>query len=197
MKTFNKFILTAVLTLVMGVAMVSAQTFAIETDASSVGWKGNKVIGGGHYGSVALASGKLVLENGQLNNGSFAADMSTITVEDLTGGMAEKLSGHLFSDDFFGVSEHPSSTFVISSIEKSGANSYNVTGDLTIKGETHPVTFPASLTWENELPVATANVKVDRTKYGIRYGSDSFFDNLGDKAISDEFELEIRLVGKR
>lgn len=181
----------------LSIGLVNAQTFAIDTDASSVKWTGNKVIGGGHNGSLDLASGKLVLENGQLNTGSFTADMTTVVVEDLTGGMADKLSGHLFSDDFFGVSEHPASSFSITSIDKDGPNSYNVTGDLTIKGQTNAVTFPATLTWENELPVATANVKVDRTKYGIRYGSDSFFDNLGDKAIENEFELDIKLVGKR
>lgn len=181
----------------LSVGLVNAQTFIIDTEASTVNWTGSKVIGGGHNGSVALASGKLVLENGQLNKGSFTADMSTIAVEDLTGGMADKLSGHLFSDDFFGVSDHPSASFSMTSIDMEGPNSYTVTGDLTIKGETNPVSFPATLSWENELPVATATVNVDRTQFGIRYGSDSFFDNLGDKAIANEFALEIKLVGKR
>jgi len=181
----------------LSIGLVNAQTFSVDTEASSVNWTGDKVIGGGHNGTVAIASGKLVLENGQLNKGSFAADMTTLAVTDLTGGMADKLSGHLFSDDFFGVSDHPSSTFNITSITMDGPNAYTVTGDLTIKGETNPVTFPATLAWENELPVATATVKVDRTKFGIRYGSDSFFDNLGDKAIADEFALDIKLVGKR
>ncbi len=183
--------------LALSVGMVNAQTFSIDTEASSVNWSGSKVVGGGHNGTVALASGKLVLKNGQLDKGSFAADMTTVAVTDLTGGMADKLSGHLFSDDFFGVTEHPSSSFTITSIVMDGPNEYTVTGDLTIKGQTNAVTFPAKLTWENELPVATATVKVDRTLFGIRYGSDSFFDNLGDKAISNEFELEIKLVGKR
>jgi len=194
---FSKRLLSAALMLGLSIGMINAQTFSIDTEASTVKWTGSKVIGGSHNGSIDLTSGKLVLENGQLSKGSFAADMSTVTVEDLTGGMADKLSGHLFSDDFFGVSNHPSSSFNITSIEKTGSNMYNVTGDLTIKGETHPISFPATLTWESELPVATATVNVDRTKYGIRYGSDSFFDNLGDKAISNEFALEIKLVGKR
>ncbi|MFK8054739.1 MAG: YceI family protein [Saprospiraceae bacterium] len=194
---FPKFLLSATLILGLSVGLLSAQTFSVDTEASSVKWTASKVIGGGHNGSVSLASGKLVLENGQLSQGSFAADMTTVSVDDLTGGMADKLSGHLFSDDFFGVTENPSSSFIINSIEKTGVNVYSVTGDLTIKGQMNSVTFPAALAWDNELPTATATVAVDRTKFGIRYGSGSFFDDLGDKAIEDEFQLEIKLVGKR
>jgi len=194
---FFKTCISTALALVLSIGMTTAQTFTIDTDASSIIWTGSKIIGGGHSGTVSVASGKLVLIDGELEKGSFAADMTTVAITDLPDAMANKLSRHLFSDDFFGVSDHPSSTFEIKSIEKKGEKNYSVIGNLTIKGQTNSITFPANLSWENELPVATAKVKVDRTRFGIHYGSDSFFDNLGDKAISDEFELDIKLVGKR
>ena len=176
---------------------LQAQNFNIDTQASNIKWTGSKVVGGGHYGSVKLGSGQLVVENGQLKDGAFTADMNTITVEDLSGAMAEKLSGHLFSEDFFAVQKHKNSTFTVSTITALGQNKYNVTGDLTIKGKTETISFPATLRWENEQPIAEATVKVDRSKFDIRYGSPSFFNDLGDKAISDEFQLDIKLVGKR
>ena len=69
------------------------------------------------------------------------------------------------------------------------ATNYDVTGDLTIKGQTNPITFDLATTANS----ATTKFNVNRTKYDIKYGSGSFFDNLGDKAIADEFELEVAL----
>ncbi|MBT8324604.1 MAG: YceI family protein, partial [Winogradskyella sp.] len=59
-----------------------------------------------------------------------------------------------------------------------------------IKGKTNEVKFPLLMT-ENG---ASAELKIDRSKYDVRYGSTSFFDNLKDKAIYDEFDLEVNLV---
>ena len=90
-----------------------------------------------------------------------------------------------FIDDFFGVATYPTAKLVFNAVKSTGKNSYEVTGDLTIKDKTKPVTFDMSL-YRNK---ATANVKIDRTEYDVRYGSTSFFDNLQDKAIYDEFDL--------
>ena len=193
---FKSFLSFAALVGSLSFTTLFAQTMEIDPAASSVAWTATKVVGGGHNGTVNLSAGKLMLDDGMLTGGSFAADMTTIAVTDLTGAMAEKLSGHLFSQDFFAVEEHPSAAFTITSVEKSSDGTYMVTGDLTIKGETAPVTFPASVTYEGDVVTATGTVTVDRTKYGVRYGSNSFFDNLGDKAISDEFTLDISLVAK-
>ena len=42
--------------------------------------------------------------------------------------------------------------------------------------------------------VFTANLDIDRSKYNVRYGSNSFFDSLGDAAIDDFFKLNIKLI---
>ncbi|GAA4810735.1 YceI family protein [Litoribaculum gwangyangense] len=156
----------------------------VKTAESQVVWKGYKVTGS-HEGTIAIKSGAFIFEDGKLTGGEFVIDMTTINSTDLQGEYKGKLDGHLKSDDFFGVENHPTASLVFTEVTASGKNSYNVTGDLTIKGKTNPVSFAVSI-YGNK---ATATMKVDRTKYDVRYGSTSFFDNLKDKAIYDEFDL--------
>ncbi len=169
------------------ISFATAQSVNIET--STVNWVGTKITGS-HEGTINLSAADLQLNDGQLVGGSFTIDMTSLAVTDLQGGGAKKLAGHLMSDDFFGVEAHPSATLVITDVTKAGLrDELTVTGDLTIKGETHPVSFPASISAEK----AEAKIKIDRTKYGIKYGSGSFFDDLGDKAIDNMFELNVSL----
>jgi len=156
----------------------------IKTDKSTVTWKGYKVTGS-HYGSISLKSGNLVFTEGKLTGGEFVMDMSSIVTDDLTGEYKGKLEGHLKSDDFFGVENFPTANLVFTKVKSTGKNSYEVSGDLTVKGKTEPIKFDLSI-YGNK---ATANLKIDRTKFDIRYGSTSFFDDLQDKAIYDEFDL--------
>ncbi|MBQ4916195.1 YceI family protein [Maribacter sp. MMG018] len=162
----------------------------VKVSESKITWKGYKVTGS-HEGTIALKSGHLIIDKNKLTGGEFVVDMTTITNLDMTAGNGkEKLEGHLKSDDFFGVTKYPTAKLVFTSVEPMNKNSYSVTGDLTIKGTTKPVTFVVSL-YENK---ATATLKVDRAKYDVRYGSGSFFDNLGDKTIYDEFDLVVDLA---
>jgi polyisoprenoid-binding protein YceI len=112
-----------------------------------------------------------------------------LTSTDLSGEYQGKLNGHLNSEDFFGTSKFPTSTLVFKTIGAKAKDVYTVTADLTIKGKTNPVTFDIAVNGNT----ASTKFKVDRTKYDIKYGSGSFFDNLGDKAISDDFELAVAL----
>ena len=112
-------------------------------------------------------------------------DMSSIQNTDMEGEYKAKLEGHLKSDDFFGVEKFPTASLNFTKVKSTGKNSYEVTGDLTIKDKTNSITFDISI-YGNK---ATANIKIDRTKFDVRYGSASFFDDLQDKAIYDEFDL--------
>ncbi|MDO1511867.1 YceI family protein [Maribacter confluentis] len=162
----------------------------VNVSASTVTWKGYKVTGE-HNGTIKLKSGFLEMNGKKLTGGEFVVDMTTISCSDLEPGQGkEKLEGHLKSGDFFGVENHPTSKLVFTSVKPMNDTSYTVTGDLTIKGITSPVTLVVSM-FENK---ATATIKVDRTKFDIKYGSGSFFDNLGDKAIYDEFDLVVDLA---
>ncbi len=160
----------------------------VKTESSKVTWKAYKVTGS-HTGTIDLKSGALHFDGDKLTGGEFVVDMPTITVTDLEGEYKGKLEGHLKSDDFFGVANHATSKLVFTKVEATGKNAYEVTGDLTIKGITKAVTFDLSVYGSK----ATASLKVDRTNYDVKYGSGSFFDNLGDKTIYDEFDLVVDL----
>jgi polyisoprenoid-binding protein YceI len=159
-------------------------TVEVKAEQSSVTWKGYKVTGS-HKGNIALKNGALTFKEGKLIGGEFVIDMATIENTDMEGEYKTKLEGHLKSDDFFGVEKYPTAKLIFKDVKSTGKNSYEVTGDLTIKDKTNTVTFDLSV-YGNK---ATANVKIDRTKFDVRYGSTSFFDDLQDKAIYDEFDL--------
>lgn len=156
---------------------------------SKITWKGYKVTGS-HYGTIDLKSGKLVFDGDKLTGGEFEVDMTTLISEDLSGNSKTKLEGHLKSDDFFGVATYPSSRLVFTQVQSTGKNRYEVTGDLTIKDHTEQITFEISVYGSK----ATANLTIDRSKFDVRYGSGSFFENLGDKTIYDDFNIVADLV---
>ncbi len=160
----------------------------VNAEKSTVTWKAYKVTGS-HTGTVTLKSGALLFDGEKLTGGEFTVDMTSINTTDLSGKSKNDLDGHLKSPDFFGVESHPTATLVFTKVKATGKNSYKVSGDLTIKGITKPVTFDVSVYGSK----ATATVKVDRAEYDVRYGSGSFFDNLGDKTIYDEFDLVVDL----
>ena len=173
------------------------EKFTVDTDKSSVSWIGRKVTGQ-HHGAIKLASGSLTASGNNLKTGNFTLDMNSITNADLEGEYAQKLLGHLKSDDFFSVAKNPVSTFIITKVAPAGTNQVNITGNLTIKGITNPISFLATVKRQGNVLTATApSIKVDRTKYDIRYGSKSFFASIGDKAIDDEFELAVNLLAKK
>lgn len=163
-------------------------TKTVKTEVSSVMWKAYKVTGS-HTGLVQLKEGQLSFDGDKLVGGNFTVDMTSLISTDLEGESKAKLEGHLKSDDFFSVENHPSSSLVFTEVKAVGKNSYEVTGDLTIKGITKPITFDISVYGSK----VTATAKIDRAEYNVRYGSGSFFDNLGDKTIYDEFDLVVDL----
>lgn len=168
---------------------------ALDLELSTIGWKAYKVTGS-HEGTLKLKSGTLSFEESVLVGGSFVVDMTTITCTDLKAGQGkEKLEGHLMSPDFFGVEQYPEATFTIDSVSSRGAEGdYRVAGTITIKDKTQPLKFNAIVSADGDQSTATASFKLDRTDFDVRYGSGSFFDNLGDKTIYDEFDLTINLV---
>ncbi|MEQ9405532.1 MAG: YceI family protein [Cyclobacteriaceae bacterium] len=171
-----------------------AKEVKVNTEASVIKWTGSKIVGNSHTGTIALKSGSLDITGGKLKGGSFVVDMTTLTDTDLSGNMKGKLEGHLKSDDFFGVETYPTAEFVITKVKSAGEGAYDVTGDITIKGKTESISFSTTLNEKDGGYEAVASISVDRSKFDVRYGSDTFFDNLGDKAISNEFKLEVTLV---
>jgi len=161
----------------------------VNVEESTVNWVGKKVTGE-HSGDIKLRSGNLEFDKGILTGGEFVIDMTSINTTDMKGGGADKLNGHLKSDDFFGVEKYTTATLKITSVTQNRSGNYSITADLTIKDITKSITFDA-VVGKNE---AKAKLIVDRTLYDIRYGSGSFFEGLGDKMIYNDFELNIVLA---
>ncbi len=156
--------------------------------SSKVVWKGYKVLGS-HEGTIDLSSGFLNFDGETLTGGEFVMDLTTISTTDLEGEYKGKLDGHLKSEDFFGVDQYPTATLKMTKVKSSGKNSYSVTADLTMKDVTKEIQFEASVYGSK----ASASIKIDRTDYNVKYGSESFFGELKDNAIYDEFDLVIDL----
>lgn len=181
--------LTATVMLVALVSFTNAiEKKEVNVKTSQIEWVGEKLTGS-HMGTINLKSGHFMMEGGEITGGEFVADMTSINVTDLSGDGKKKLEGHLNSDDFFGVSNHPTAKFVMNTVAKKGNGSYGVSGTMTIKGKSNPIAFDLKMDGKQ----AYTEVVIDRTKYDIKYGSGSFFDNLGDKTIYDEFTLKINL----
>ncbi len=198
MKKISLLTIGLAATVLSAFAPAKTETYKIDTQKSNIEWTGKKVLGQ-HNGEIKLASGTIITEDNVPAKGSFAINMASISNKDLTDDDSKgKLLGHLKSEDFFGVDKHPQAQFVTTKITKAGNGAITVAGNLTIKGITNPVSFPATYTVSgNTLTAKAANVKVDRTKYNIKYASKSFFDTIGDKAIDDEFTLNITLVATK
>lgn len=169
-------------------------TFKVDASKSTFKWTGKKVTGS-HWGYIKFSEGSIMLDKGALVGGAFTVDMNSMDCQDLEAGKgAEKLLGHLKTDDFFGTEKFPKAMLTIKSATAKGNNMYDVKADLTIKGTTSEIMFPATVAVTGGALTATANFNIDRTKFGIKYGSGSFFENLGDKAISNDFQVEINLA---
>ncbi|MEN0059400.1 MAG: YceI family protein [Bdellovibrio sp.] len=214
-----KFILSALV--LMASFAASAEVYKIDTKESSVAWKGMKKTGSSHDGHIAVKEGTVTLgKAGEIEKGDVVIDMKTISNSDLKDSpdYQKKLVGHLSNEDFFNVTKYPTSTFKITKVtpkavagkaakkadkkDKSAAQpleqEVTVTGEFTMIGQTHPIEFPAKIVNNQGVLTGEALVKIDRTKWGLKYGSGNFFKELtADKIITDEFELTLKLVAKK
>lgn len=182
-------ILTA---LVMSISSFAApKAVKVNTATSSIAWYAEKVTGK-HNGTVALASGALNVDGNKLVGGNFTIDLKTIKALDITDpGYNQKFIGHISSGDFFEVEKFPTASFVITKIAGN-----QITGNLTIKGITKSISFPAEISVNGGKVAAKASITIDRTDYNIKFGSKKFFDSIGDKAIMDDFKLVVSLVSE-
>ncbi|MCL3779884.1 YceI family protein [Prolixibacteraceae bacterium JC049] len=173
-----------------------AQKFMLDSSESMVKWTGEK-ISGKHYGNIMLKSAELTVEDKMITAGEFVIDMKTITCTDLENeSWNKKLVDHLNSEDFFHIEKYPTAKFVLKSVQKMSGNNYRVKGDLTIKDVTRPYGFKAEIMKMNGKYLLSGTMVVDRSDYGVKYGSKKFFKNLGDKIIYDDFKLEFKLLMK-
>ncbi len=171
--------------------------FVIDTKASKVFWSGKKVTGE-HTGYLSVGSGTVSLNNKIVTDATVNMNMNSIVCTDLEAGeWNDKLVGHLKSDDFFSVEKHANANFSITSVKAGNkAGIYEVKGNLTIKGITHEITFPATIEATDGMVKANGTAKLDRTKWDIKFRSGKFFAGLGDTMIYDEFKITFDILAK-
>jgi polyisoprenoid-binding protein YceI len=170
--------------------------FKIVAAQSNIDWIGRNVTGA-HNGTIAIKEGTLVLNDDKLTGGKFIVDTTSIKVLDIMDPATNaQFAGHLASDDFFASDEYPEALFVITSAETSGNKVYSISGNLTIKGITHPINFSGMLNVSDNTLNASGKIIVDRTRYGMKFRSGNFFKDLGDTPICNDFELNVSITAK-
>ena len=172
----------------------------MDLSQSSIKWIGKEITTKEHFGALKFSKAQLEFNGDVLTGGEFTVDMTTLDVQDLSGGGKQRLEGHLRSDDFFSVNKHQTSYLKINEVLppelsriEADNNSFEVSGELTIKGITQPIVFTLKPVSDQSY---VADLTFDRSDYNVRFRSGSFFENLGDKLILDDIKLEVTLVEK-
>ena len=179
----------------------TGEELVVDTQASSLHWKGSK-IGGSHHGTIGLKNGQLMINGQEVVSGSFVIDMNTIIDEDLTqADMNKMLVDHLKSKDFFDVATYPESKFTVTKIEAvtnpTDSINFNISGNLKLKDVEKNITFGAKVTKDGDTYKAvTVPFSIDRTQWNVSYGSKTLFADLKENIVNDNIELQITIVAK-
>ncbi|HTF21785.1 MAG TPA: YceI family protein [Chryseolinea sp.] len=176
---------------------IGNEKYAIDNKESVVEWNCSMVFAdkGGHTGYISISKGELMIEKRQLVSGKVEIDMNTMTDE--FHGSNNNLINHLKEADFFDVKKFPIATFAVTNVSSGDEENIKITGNLTIKGITNSVTFPAKIKLKGRILNADGEVTIDRTQWDIRYGSGRFFDDLADHAISDSIQFNLKIVARK
>ena len=182
-------------------ATEGSHTYTADIERSKLRWLGTKVTGQ-HDGTINFKEGHIDIEEGRVVSGTFVFDMNSIVVLDLTDEVLNnKLVNHLKHNDFFAVDSFPHSTFEITAAEyletPSNGNNYTISGNMTIRGVSKNISFPALVEINDNIIMAKGKVTLDRTEWNVKYGSGKFFKGLGDQMINDNFEIGIELIATK
>lgn len=167
--------------------------FKLESAKSTIEWIGRKVTGS-HNGTIEAKQGQFTLNGGKLSGGKVVIDTTAIKILDITDPDTNaQFAGHLASDDFFNSAQYPEALFEITAVKPGNSNSH-IEGNLTIKGNTHPIAFDAIVNTTESTLTLSGKITIDRTKFGMKFRSGNFFLNLGDTLIYNDFDLDINVT---
>lgn len=183
---------------------VDGTKYNVDSKISIVNWTGFKPMGK-HNGTIKINEGFVNIKNDSIVDGRFFIDMNTLTVSDLKAGDGkEDLENHLKGlgdkekkDHFFNVSKYPTSDFKITKVEFKEGKTI-IFGNLTIKGVTKAVNFPAQVSInENQVVINSETLRLNRTYWNVNYASKTLFSDLKDKFINDEIEVQVSVKANR
>ncbi len=190
-----KIFISSILSILLFTGFSLDQKHQLVLERSSIDWIGTKVTGE-HSGTIDFKSGEIRIQDDKIIGGKLIVNMSSIKVTDLEGKWAEKLEGHLSSEDFFNTNQYPTATFTFATMKPMEDGKYDIMGIMEIKGIKKPISFPAEVKIQGKGIRLKAEVVIDRTDFGIKYGSAKYFSDIGDKAIHDEFTLNVDLYAE-
>lgn len=169
-------------------------TYVVDASKSSVQWTGSK-LAYSHTGTIDIISGELSVEGEKITAGAFMIDMKTIKeTGDVDPEKAMQLAGHLMDVDFFDAAAHPTSSFQITGVEEADGK-YTISGNLTIKGISKNITFPAKVGADGKKLLADAEFTINRNDWGVSYGS-GISGAIADEAIGDDIAFVVHLEAK-
>lgn len=176
--------------------------YGIDSAASRLEWTGRN-LNGRHNGTISVSGGEVEVKNGGLAGGSVTLDMRSIADLDLKDeGYNRMLVSHLKSDDFFDVDTYPSAIYAISGSEllpetSSSSLIYRVTGTLELKGVRKDLPLMAEVVPQPDDQLkARVLCDLDRTRWGVLYGSGRFFEKLGMHLVNEIVTVELFLAAK-
>ena len=164
--------------------------YSLTKDKPRINWTAKKISGSGHSGIIPASRGKFKVEEGVITKGLVSFNMNGFEVTDIDGDSKENFENHLKNADFFDVDQFPEAilSFNSSSVNEDGTKTLSCTLDMHGIAVDYDMPFKLK---EQQLTQGgigyniSGEFFIDRTKHDIKYGSGSFFDNLGDKAIKD------------
>ena len=177
-----------------------AETVALDS-GSTVAWRGFKTyVQSEHLGTVNVQEGTFEVADGKLVGGTITIDMNSITCTDIEDeGKRGYLEGHLKSQDFFFVDSFPTAVFeIVEVLDPSEATKYStVTGNLTLRGTTNSITFPADVAVvEDGVKFMAPTFSIDRTLWGAKFhdrDDATIAESLKDDLIDHSIELTIKV----
>lgn len=183
---------------VMAQDKAKTETYKVDSKASTITYVGKKLGGSSHTGNLTIKSGEITLIGEVVTGGQIVVDMNSLTSTDITDKeMNGKFVGHMKSADFFDTAKYPEAKITIISGAATDKG-VEVKGDMTFIGQTHPITFLVTdIKKDAKSFSAKSDLNVNRTTWGLKYGSGSFIKGLGDKAINDEFSLNVSIKAKK
>jgi len=177
----------------------SSNQFEIDDKKSSIQWKGTKSTGSYHDGLISVDNSILNIDdNNMLLNGTIIIDMNSIICTDIQDKESNSyLVKHLKNDDFFSTEFFPKSILTINKVTPIKDDNYSVAADLTIKDQTHPIDFIANIIIKDDIGLASGKIEINRAKYNVKYKSQSWYPDIGDRFINDIFELYFTLLATK
>lgn len=185
--------LALVVVLMSGMAFGQSKK-VVASDVHWWGYKMAKTEASSHDGKVKVQSGNLVMKGNQLVGGTFVLDMTSINATDLTGDRQTRLNNHLKNADFFEVDKYPTASYTITSVKKNADKIYNyiVSGNLTVKGKTNSVSFPAKISYsKGVVSLVSDKFSFDRQKFDIAYKA-----AMKDVLVKDEIDMLVKVTAK-